>query len=268
MTFCGFLFYTEGMRRILLLVFFSLFFFSFFGVSFAQQTDTSFGLAVPIPIEDPSATDSSIIGFFKGEYIASKTPYDRAIVGVVSEHPAATFTIEGISKYPVLTSGTALVRVSSKNGPIKRGDLITTSSVSGVGMKATKSGNVLGSALQDINTADPKTIGKIAVALNIHYSYAQPPALTALFDLVNLSSIAVFEEPTLVFRYVLAGFIILIAFILGFVLFGRTARSGVEALGRNPLAARTIQFGILFTLSITIAIILSGFIIAYLILRL
>jgi len=256
------------MRLIFPIVFFFLFFLSFFDLSFAQQNDASFGVAVPIPIEDPSATDSSIISFSKGAYIASQTPYDKAIVGVVSEHSALTFTIEGISKYPVLTSGTALVRVSTLNGPIKKGDLVTASSVPGVGMKATKSGNVLGSALADFSASDPKTVGKIAVVVNIHYSYAQPAAVTALFDLINLSSIAVFEEPTVVFRYVLAGLVILIAFILGFVLFGRTARSGVEALGRNPLAARTIQFGILFTLSITIAIILSGFVIAYLILRL
>jgi len=54
--------------------------------------------------------------------------------------------------------------------------------------------------------------------------------------------------------------------LLGFVAFGRVAGRGVEALGRNPLAARVIQLGIFLNVFITVAIIAAGILVAILIL--
>jgi len=56
------------------------------------------------------------------------------------------------------------------------------------------------------------------------------------------------------------------SFILGFVYFGRVARSGVEAIGRNPLASRIIQFNMLLHIVMSMVIVLIGLAIAYLIL--
>jgi F0F1-type ATP synthase membrane subunit c/vacuolar-type H+-ATPase subunit K len=53
--------------------------------------------------------------------------------------------------------------------------------------------------------------------------------------------------------------------VTGFIYFGKVARSGVEALGRNPLAARLIQFGIFINLLLTFGIMLLGGVIAYVI---
>jgi F0F1-type ATP synthase membrane subunit c/vacuolar-type H+-ATPase subunit K len=50
--------------------------------------------------------------------------------------------------------------------------------------------------------------------------------------------------------------------------FGKVARSGVEAVGRNPLAKTSILTGVLFNISIGAVIILSGVGVAYLIIKL
>ena len=73
-------------------------------------------------------------------------------------------------------------------------------------------------------------------------------------------------EPLDSLRYLLAILIIIIAFTLGLVYFGRVSRAGVEAVGRNPLASRVIQMNVLMNILLTIVIVLVGLGIAYLIL--
>jgi F0F1-type ATP synthase membrane subunit c/vacuolar-type H+-ATPase subunit K len=62
--------------------------------------------------------------------------------------------------------------------------------------------------------------------------------------------------------------VVILSFILGFISFGRIANTGVEALGRNPLAGKMIQFGIFLNVLITISIVIAGFALAYFVLRL
>jgi hypothetical protein len=85
---------------------------------------------------------------------------------------------------------------------------------------------------------------------------------------LNLTAVATTEEPTVVFKYFLAGMILLLSFVIGFFSFGRIANTGIEALGRNPLAAKIIQLGIMLNVLITVAIIGSGLVMAYFVLRL
>jgi hypothetical protein len=186
----------------------------------------------------------------------------------VTENAAIVFKIEGDNQTPVVANGNAFVLVSGQNGPIKRGDLITASTSPGIGMKATKSGYVLGSALEDFDSTNPKETKKINVALNIRYNSFKTKVSQSLFDVLNLSAIATTEEPTTVFKYFLAGLIMVLAFVIGFFSFGRIANTGIEALGRNPLASRMIQLGIMLNVLITIAIIASGLVMAYFVIRL
>ena len=73
-------------------------------------------------------------------------------------------------------------------------------------------------------------------------------------------------EPLESLRYLLAFLIVIIAFSVGLIYFGRVAKSGVEAVGRNPLARRMIEISVILHVALTIAIILIGLAIAYLIL--
>lgn len=236
--------------------------------AFAQQgLDTSFGVAINITVEDKKVKDGDIITFIKGKYFLSKEEYDPYVAGVVSLKPAVVFNIDNEDVTPLISTGNAHVNVSTVNGDIKKGDSITTSAIPGVGMKSDKSGYVIGSAAEDFSSENPNQVKKILVTVNRHYLALNPKPVNNLFDVFNLTALATYEQPTTVFRYFLAGFIVILSFVFGFISFGRVASRGIEALGRNPLAARMIQFGIFLNVLITIAIIVAGLGIAYVILR-
>ncbi len=236
--------------------------------SFAQTFDTSFGVANYLPIVENDVKDGAIIVSKNGRYELSKQEYDSQMIGVVSQNAAIVFEVEGGDQVPVVANGNAYVLVSTKNGPIKRGDLITTSQQPGIGMKAAKSGYILGSALEDFTSTNTNEVKKINIALNIRYNSFKTQASQSLLDILNLTAIATTEEPTTVFKYFLAGMILLLSFVIGFFSFGRIANTGIEALGRNPLAGRMIQLGIMLNVLITVAIIASGVVMAYFVLRL
>lgn len=236
----------------------------------AQEQGLSIGIANHVPIASSEVKNGDIITSSNEGYVLSSKPYDPLVIGVVSLNPAVSLDIEGdeANSYPVISAGNVEVNVSSVNGNIEEGDLITSSSIPGVGMKATKAGYILGQALDKFTADKEGEIGKINIALNLRYSYSNANTQTSLADIFNLSLLATYESPSAVFKYLVAGIVIVLAFVLGVVSFGRVANTGVEALGRNPLAGKMIQFGIIFNVLITISIIAAGFGMAYLIIRL
>lgn len=76
------------------------------------------------------------------------------LIGVVSDTTGFTGNsreepIPGENRASVGLLGQIRTKVSNENGTIARGDLLTTSSIRGVAMKATKPGQVIGKALED-----------------------------------------------------------------------------------------------------------------------
>ncbi len=266
----------KGRIIVFVLTIFSLFVWT---LSSLKADNISFGIASNLPIIDQTVNDGDIVSTSSKGFFLPEAEYDTGIVGVVGLTPAVSININESSsngsngstlkKYPVISSGNALVNVSTRNGIIRKGDLITTSKTKGVGMKADKSGYVLGSALEDFDSTNKDEIKKINVSVNIHY-YASKASNTSskISDLFKLSAIATTEEPITAFKYIMAALVVIISFAFGFISFGRLARSGVEALGRNPLAAKLIQVGIIINTVITIAIIAAGLVIGLFILRL
>ncbi len=94
----------------------------------------------------------------------SKKEYDSKVVGVVSENPGLIIGVGDKNKelVPLALVGRVPCKVTNINGPIKRGDLLTTSPIPGYAMKATKSGPVIGKALQNFNGKK----GKILIFAN------------------------------------------------------------------------------------------------------
>lgn len=239
-------------------------------VAQAQEENISLGIANYLPVQGENIENGDIIAFTSKGYFKSVTPYDPLIIGVVSKNPAVSLSIQGEAgenSIPVISSGSVEVKVTSQNGNIAVGDLITASSVPGAGMKATKTGYVIGTALDSYSSNNPNEIGKINTTLNLHYSYSTNSNFDTLTDILSLSLLATYESPSAIFKYVVAGIIVMISFVMGVISFGRVANTGVEALGRNPLAGKSIQFGIFLNVLITIAIIGAGIFIAFLIIR-
>lgn len=251
-------------------VFLAIIFFSLlFSISaiVAKAQNISSGIAISVPIQDKNAKDGSIIASTLQGYIPSSIPYDPSIQGVLSDRPGVFIknTKDPKSK-TVINMGYAYVLVSTTNGPIKKNDFVTTSKITGVGQKAKMNGFILGTALEDYSNSDPNKISKILVYVSPRYNGSfigiRSNLIQILRDARNVYSLSPLDS----FRYLLAGIVIALSFILGFMYFGKVAKAGVEALGRNPLAAGLIQFGIIINVILTILIIAVGLGIAYLIL--
>ena len=100
--------------------------------------------------------------------------YSTLVAGVYATKPGLMLTEENAEKdelekmVPMGVVGVIPTKVCMEGGAIKRGDLIVTSSVTGVAMKAdpnkVKVGQVIGKALQPF---DGKSIGKINVLVSI-----------------------------------------------------------------------------------------------------
>lgn len=206
-------------------------------------------IGVPITIEAEDIEDGDIVSFINNKYRLSSEPFDSRVFGVVSLSSPITIGIEGAQEItPVTSAGRAFIRVSALNGEIKSGDSITTSVIPGIGVKATGYGYIIGVALADFDSVNPEKIGKIPAMINIRVS----------------SPFTVFEtSPRLALRYILGFLIAAGSIIIGFTYFGKVARTGVEAVGRNPLAARLVEFSVFLNLFLTLGIIAVGAVIAY-----
>ncbi len=230
----------------------------------AQATS---GIAFNITIADSEAKESDIICGSADGFIRCKSEYDPQIHGVVTENPAVSLEAAADEETRlIVTSGIAKVRVSANNGNISKGSLITSSNTSGVGQLASRNGYVLGTAIDEFSSDNQEDTSLINVAINIHPAAGLAGPRSDLLQVLRQGLQAPLFEPLASLRYILAAAIILMAFTLGFIYFGRVARTGVEAIGRNPLASRIIQFSVILHILITIVIILAGLGMAYLVL--
>ncbi len=83
---------------------------------------------------------------------ACNKEYDSTVIGVISEQPGMVIgRIDGKHKAPVALTGVIKVRINDAGGKIRKGDLLTTSSMIGEAMKAAepKIGTIIGKALED-----------------------------------------------------------------------------------------------------------------------
>jgi len=81
----------------------------------------------------------------------TKEAYDNKLLGIVSTNPKGDMILGqgGAGTVRVALTGRVPLKVSSINGVIKAGDSLTSSSIAGVAMKATKAGPIVGKALED-----------------------------------------------------------------------------------------------------------------------
>mgnify|MGYP001585180635 CR=1 FL=1 len=245
------------------------------GDAFAQSADvlTGTGVAISVPVVDKDVKDGDIIAATEEGYKLSDRAYQPSIYGVITNTPAV-FLENGDTDlnigttYPVITSGKAYVRVSTVNGTIKKNDFITSSDTKGAGQKASANGYVLGTALEDYTESDPKAVGKILVYINPHFNATFIAVRENLIQSLKNIAASPTLAPLTTFRYILAAIIAVGSFIIGFIHFGRIVKTGIEALGRNPLATIFIEVSVLMNIVLTIGIVLAGLGVSYLILAL
>lgn len=205
---------------------------------------------------DQSVEDGSLmVSTLEGLYL-SRYPYDPALIGIATLNSAIVLGVKQDTSIPMASKGNVAVRVSTINGPILKGDILTSSSIPGVAMKATRAGTAVGTALEDYNEQDTSRIGKIMVLINIQFN--QNGASNAEEEAITLG---------VILRSVMATILALVTTIVGFIFFGRFALKGVESLGRNPSAAKTIRLGMVLQGLLFIVLIAVGYILSYLLVR-
>jgi hypothetical protein len=241
----------------------------FCGPKVYAADEFSLGVAIYVSVLDKSVPDGAIVSSTEKGFSLSKRPYDPLMFGIVTKRPAIAFGIlDDVKKNPVISSGEGYALVTTENGEIRKGDPITTSTTPGIGMKSTDAGFVIGTAMEDLTDKNKNAPHLLHIAVNIHFYGTKATLGSSLSEIFNLSVLASTEKPLTVFKYVMAALVVILSFILGLFSFGRIASLGIEALGRNPLASRMIQVGIIFNVSITIVILISGVLVALFIIRL
>lgn len=227
-----------------------------------------------------SAQDGDILFASGGRLTPGDAPYSSNIFGVLQKDAIIVYKSIDKAGAPVARTGIANVNVSTLNGPIKKGDYVTSSALPGRGQKARESGYVLGIALDDFSGEGAQTttvngrsvtIGKIAVALRIEYAEIDTSrSINRLLEYLNAALFQNLKDPerfVQVIRYISAGLIVILAFGIGFITFSGAISKGVEGIGRNPLAKNAIQFSIIVNAILTVSIVLIGAISAFIMLR-
>lgn len=226
-------------------------------------------IAVTIPFEEGTAETGDLIVVEADEYTFAQKDYHEDMYGVVAEDSAISLidrSLNEVNSVKVVSSGEAYVKVSSINGNIVSGDLITSSPIEGVAQKADVSGYVLGSALENYESNDPEEVGLILVQVNIRSAYIPNRSQKDLLNFMKSGAMAPIISPLTTFRYLISALVVIASFVIGFSSFGKISGKSVEALGRNPLAGRDIKIAVIFNSIFVFGIMLAGIFLSYLIL--
>lgn len=222
---------------------------------FAQGMPNLGGVAVNVEVADNEAEAGDILLISKDGLTRTETEYDVATYGVIVASPILSVEPRTDATKAVITSGIAEVKVSAADGAIEVGDFISSSGTLGVGQKATRSGYVLGKALEAYDSSD---VGLIPVEVNI--GFGDPTgtgAGTATGRIGELLSDP--ENFQLFLRYALAFIIAMATFIGATYAFVKFMTNGIVAIGRNPLAKKTIVGGMIINGLVIVVLAIGGF---------
>jgi F0F1-type ATP synthase membrane subunit c/vacuolar-type H+-ATPase subunit K len=232
-------------------------------VVFAQNTNISLTLIVQNVPSGPA--NGLIVVESGGNYQVSTTRSDTKTVGVITENPAITLRkSNNPQSYFVNSSGISLVKASNKSGKITKGDGLTSSDLPGTAVKAEPGEFIVGIALEDFDAPE----GLVRADIRTGYSQNSESFNRSLLSIFRTGTQSLYLSPINSLRYVLAAIIGIASFLFGFSIFSKISGSGIQALGRNPLARKTIEFNIIIEFILNIAIIVFGLVIAYFILAL
>lgn len=201
------------------------------------------------------------------------------LVGVVGDRSLLALS-SNPNQVQVVTSGVTPALVSNINGTIKTGDKITASPIDGVGMKATQSTMVVGTAQEDFDTIKTNEFtitdkdGKNQVVrtgllqVQINVTYYAPPDTEQSFLPSFLQQIAnsVAGRQVSVIRVLIGLLVLLLGFISSGVILYSSVQSSIISIGRNPLSENAVHKSMLQVGATALGILLVMVIAIYLVL--
>jgi hypothetical protein len=211
------------------------------------------------------------------------------MLGVVIPPSNATIVLvpKTVTQQQVLvaTTGRNQVLVSNQDGPINIGDYITISSIAGVGMKASGSqdevlgkaaaafsgtSNVIGSIplKNTIGGGTTVSIGRIPVDMAISRNPLFARAADYIPGFLSKIALTVANKPVSSARiYLSMALLVITALVTGNLLYSGV-RSGMQAIGRNPLSKKSIIKSLIETVIAGLIIFIVGVLAVYLLLKL
>ena len=211
---------------------------------------------------------------------ATNTGSAKGLVGIAVNQPLVELAGNGQQNVLVAVGGTAEALVSDINGSVGVGDKITASPITGVGMKAVDTGQIVGTAqasLASVTTqsrtytdrtgkANSVKVGLIPVSVNVEYYSASPSAATvSAYIPPILQNIAnsVSGKQVSPLRVLIGALILLVGTITIVVMLGIAIRGGMISIGRNPLAERALRRGLLDVIIAAMGILLVSAVLVY-----
>lgn len=221
----------------------------------------------------------------KVQAITQKDESDMFGVVVPASGAAVSLSNTAASKEVfIANSGQYEVVVSTQNGPINSGDYIAVSSLSGIGMRAADAREyVLGKALTSFDgksdvegntvlktSEGDKTIalGRVSIEVSVaHNPLYQEEHPAGVPDFLSQAAKVVTDEPVSAFRIYASLVVIVICILVAGIILVAGVRSGMIAVGRNPLAKKSISRNLLQVLLMALIVFVIGVIAVYLLLR-
>ncbi len=133
--------------------------------------------------DSSSFTPGDIVSTSANDITLTPTSYDPRMIGIVSNSAGFVGGKEGDNKVLVGLSGQVPVRIAATSAAISKGDFITSSTIAGKGMKATKPGFVIGKALEDWTPSHPAE----TIQVYINNIWADPNQQLAFDEAGNMT---------------------------------------------------------------------------------
>jgi hypothetical protein len=185
----------------------------------------------------------------------------------------------------VATSGHFNILVCNQNGPIKTGDFITISAVDGIGMKADENqlevigkaaagfsgtANVIGSVkLKDsAGRSNTVALGRVPIDLRITHNPLFQKSADYVPGFLAKAATAVANKPVSVARIYLGLALLFVSSIIAGEMLYSGVRSGMIAVGRNPLSKKSIIKSLIETVIAGVIVFVVGIFAVYLLLKL
>jgi len=200
------------------------------------------------------------------------------LVGVADNKPL--IQLSGSGSVQVAVGGVTEALVSNINGPVSVGNKITASPLSGIGMKAVSSVEIVGTAqanLSSVHTVNrtvknksgsPVTVkvGLLPIVVNVAY-YSVGNQVTGVASLVPnaFQSIAntISGHPVSPLRVLLASLLLVICSVIVITILYIAIRNGFISIGRNPLAQTALRKGLVDVILAAIGILVIAFVMTY-----
>ncbi|HQU08244.1 MAG: hypothetical protein B7X04_04070 [Parcubacteria group bacterium 21-54-25] len=183
-----------------------------------------------------------------GIFYLAHTVADKNAFGVVVYNPTLLLS-DSTGGTPVATTGQVLVNVSADNGPIKTGDLLTTSPTPGVAERAgSTTPYVIGTALSafpaaaQLSASSSAATGTVQLLLSIGPNNASRATSTPTVASQQPTAGGVGSAVLFRFvKYVLAALVAAGTIYVAFRTSNAAMSSSIISIGRNPLARRSIR---------------------------